>query len=295
MTVSEGDVALQQVEEDLRVYGSRPEPPDDVDIDESTQLANLPPKRNASEFEAAVDRPATVRKAGEIKAFNYEAISAIGWNGGASPLDAWLNQSAIPSIAAAPQPSDLGNSEKDLIAQEEKEIKVFRNVHVEMAPSPEDETTVDELEGLNFSAQVYYRNIRDRYPLLPTYLARRLAQANYRRFERLRIQAHCAHTLRQDKTRGRQQFREGYIDFWIGEYSKPSAAFSMNSSLHGRPKFDPEEQNPVSLANHRRNSSASLVVSPAFPPPPVKLGKVLTFDCGICGQKIQVERQFEWQ
>ena len=185
--VSEGDVALQQVEEDLRLYGSRPQPPDAVDIDESTHLANLPPKRNASEFEAAVDRPAKVRKKGESKAFNYEAVTAMDWNSGASSLDAWLNQSAVPSTATAPQPSDPGNLETDLVAREAKEIKVFRNVHVAMAPSPkEDETIVHELEGLKLGAQIYYRNIRDRYPFLPTYLARRLAQANFRRFERLR-------------------------------------------------------------------------------------------------------------
>ena len=84
-------------------------------------------------------------------------------------------------------------------------------------------------------------------------------------------------------------------DFWTGGTPRHSPASSMNSSLHGRPKFDPEEQNPVFLANHRRNSSASSVMSPALPPPPVELGKVLTFDCDICGQKIQVERRFEWQ
>ena len=185
--VSEEDVARQQVEEDLRLYGSRPKPPDAVDIDESTQLANLHPKRNASEFEAAVDRPAKVRKRGESKAFNYEAVTAMDWNSGASPLDAWLNQSAVPSTAAALEPPDPGDSVKDLVAQEVEEIKVFRNVHVAMAPSPkEDETAVDELEGLELGAQIYYRNIRDRYPLLPTYLARRLAQANYGRSERLR-------------------------------------------------------------------------------------------------------------
>ncbi|KAL9117597.1 MAG: hypothetical protein Q9187_005866, partial [Circinaria calcarea] len=185
--VSEEDVPLHQVEEDLRLYGSRPEPPDAVDIDESTQLANLPPKRNASEFETTVDRPAKVRNRGESKAFNYAAVTAMDWNSGASPLDAWLNQSAVPSTAAALQPSDPDNSEKELVAREVKEIKFFRNVHVAMAPSPkEDEAAVDDLEGLNLGAQIYYRNIRDRYPLLPTYLARRLAQANSRRFERLR-------------------------------------------------------------------------------------------------------------
>lgn len=187
VVVSEEDITRQQVEEDLRLYGSRPKPPDAVDTDESTQLANPAPKRTASEFEAVVDRPAKVRRRGESKAFNYEAVTAMDWNSGASPLDAWLNQSAVPSTVAALEPPSPGDSEKDLVAQEVEEIKVFRNVHVAMAPSPkEDEAAVGELEGLELSAQIYYRNIRDRYPLLPTFLARRLAQANYERYERLR-------------------------------------------------------------------------------------------------------------
>ena len=70
---------------------------------------------------------------------------------------------------------------------------------------------------------------------------------------------------------------------------------SINSSLHGRPTFDPQEQNPTFLTNHRRNSSASRNTSPALPPPPVELGKVLRFDCDICGRKIQVARRLEWQ
>lgn len=50
--ISEEDVARQQVEEDLRLYGSRPKPLDAID---------LPPKRNVSDNEAAFDRPAKLR------------------------------------------------------------------------------------------------------------------------------------------------------------------------------------------------------------------------------------------
>ena len=135
VVISEEDIARQQAEEDLRLYGSRPKPPDEVDIDESAQLANLPPKRNASEFEAAVDRPAKVRKRRERKAFNYEAVTAMDWNSGASPLEVWLNQSAVPSTAAALDLPDPGGSKEKFIAQEIEEIKVFRNVHLAMAPN----------------------------------------------------------------------------------------------------------------------------------------------------------------
>ncbi|KAL8821610.1 MAG: hypothetical protein Q9191_007272 [Dirinaria sp. TL-2023a] len=186
--VSEDDIARQQVEEDLRVYGSRPEPPDAVDMDESSKLANLPPKRSPSEFEAAIGRPAKARKKEEKQAFNYEAVTAMDWNSGASPLDAWLNQSAVPSTAAnLVSPPGPEIPDKTLTAQEEEEIKVFRNVHLALAPGPkEDDKAVDEFDGLELGAQIYGRNIRDRYPRLPTYLTRRLAQANFKRSERLR-------------------------------------------------------------------------------------------------------------
>ena len=185
--VSEEDIARQQVEEDLQLYGSRPKPPDAVDNGESIQLQSRIPKRNASVFEATADPPAKLSKSEHSITFDDGAITAMDWNSGASPLDAWLNQSAIPSTATVLELPDQRDSVDDLIAQESEEIKVFRNVHLQTASNPEEkETSVDEFEGLELAAQIYCRNIRDRYPLLPTYLARRLAQANYQRSERFR-------------------------------------------------------------------------------------------------------------
>ena len=76
---------------------------------------------------------------------------------------------------------------EDLVAQEVEEMKVFHNVRLATASSPEEKkTAADGFEGLELATQIYYRNIRDRYPVLPTYLARRLAQANHVRSERFR-------------------------------------------------------------------------------------------------------------
>ena len=109
------------------------------------------------------------------------------WNSGASPLDAWLNQSAIPSTTPALDHQETVDLESDLLALETEEIKVFRNVHMAIAPSPEhNDRPLEPVEGLEFGAQIYYRNIMDRFPILPKYLARRLAQANCHRAERLR-------------------------------------------------------------------------------------------------------------
>lgn len=184
--VSEEDIARQQAEEDLRLYGSRPEPPEAIEIHETSPSSNLSLGLNGSESVAVVDRPTKMLKRGESKASNYDTVTAMDWNSGASPLDAWLNQSAIPSTAVALEPLNPGDSNQDLIAQELEEIKVFRNVHMATASERQNvNEAVNELEALEVGAQIYYRNIRDRYPLLPLYLARRLALANFRRYERL--------------------------------------------------------------------------------------------------------------
>ena len=75
--VSEEDIARQQVEEDLRLYGSRPKSADAVDIGESTPLGNPIPKRDASAFEAIVDRPAKLARRGECKTFDDGTVTAI--------------------------------------------------------------------------------------------------------------------------------------------------------------------------------------------------------------------------
>ena len=507
--VSEDDVARRQIEEDLRLYGSRPEPPDTVEVDEYSQLANLPPKRSASDFEAAVDRPTKLREKSESKEFNYQALPVMDWNSAASPLDAWLNQSAVPSPGAALDRQESTNPVSDPLTQEIDEIKVFRNVHMATAPSPEHKDPPLELvEGLDFGAQIYYRNIMDRYPVIPKYLARRLAVANCDRAERLRHEKervqkeheveektrHTVHRQRELEERRNEERRrtehfeklnrqlqllkemindykmDGFVmlslnhvsdgsfnsraenpaflefwerrnlpsrylkikdmeqevraleakmhyyqrqndihstpnaikmldwpsfrnflpenptststrpclvqegatclpmqpasedlcvnqlasawassidgshplrpstpksptqedandhsplnnarspfllpppvptsattppppvDFWTrgSQSSRPasvhSRSSSMNSSLHGRPAFDPQEQDPI-FAGKFSDSKIDRT-GPVLPPAPVELGRVTTFDCDICGQKIEVKRRREWQ
>lgn len=187
----EEEVAQKQLEEDLRIYGTRPEPSDAVDLDDKEQLSKLPPRRSASEFEAAVDRPAKARKKSQSRTYNYENVTAIDWNVGESPMMAWVNQSAVP--AAIPldtsQTDPLVSKDRELLQQEKKEIEIFKNVHVSDALAPAENAkfaaSLDYGSDLDFAAQIYYQNIIDRYPLLPPYLARRLAIANHNRAERL--------------------------------------------------------------------------------------------------------------
>ena len=189
VNVSEDDVARRQAEEDLQLYGNRPQPSDAIDImDNSTEQTEVRPKRNLSEVEPVDDRPAKMRKSEEPGSDAAQRVTAMDWNSGASPLDSWLNQSAIPSQSTTNQEPSRP-PEKDFIAQEAEEIKAFRTVHVAMATEVASMTAkhaVDkDFASLALGAQVYYRNIKDRYPNIPSFLARRLAEANLDRAERL--------------------------------------------------------------------------------------------------------------
>lgn len=154
-------------------------------MDGEIYLARLPPKRNAEEFETAVDRPAKARKKSENMDYNYETAMYR-----ASPLDKWLNQSAVPLAVPTSSTQDRENasSEKDSVAKELDELKVFRNVHIATAPEPPQATSLADLSDLDLDTRIYYRNITDRYPLLPEFLAKRLAIANHDRAERLQSQ-----------------------------------------------------------------------------------------------------------
>ena len=190
------NITQNQVREDIQTFGSRPEPIEFTEIDEDNRLCKLqlPSKRGAAALEERMDSPAKVRK--EMESRQTDSVTAMDWNSGASHLDAWLNQSAIP--AAAPtmneqqeerkNPPNSSNSSN--AAQEMEMIKVFRNVHICSASEPEIDgrylESADELSNSELETQIYYRNIVDRYPELPSYLALRLARANRHRAERLR-------------------------------------------------------------------------------------------------------------
>ena len=191
----EGRLLGKQLEEDLRIYGSRVEPSDAVEVDEDEHLAKLPPRKPAPEFKAGVIRLSESRAQDENSASTYENVTAMDWNAGESPMLAWLNQSAIP--AAVPNSTllegdkndPLDNKSHKFLEQETKEIEVFRNVQIEFAT--EDTTRQlpshkTPLYDLDLGAQIYYRNIEDKYPYLEPFLIKRLAIANYDRAERLR-------------------------------------------------------------------------------------------------------------
>ena len=200
--VSEDDVARRQAEEDLRLYGNRPQPADAIGDHESADQKKTQPKRELSKAELADQRPLIMRRIGERAAPTTQLVTAMDWNSGASPLHSWLNQSAIPSLLPEPVEEPPQVSMKDLIERETEEIKVFRSVHVSMAHEIETRAyhgDNEDFANLSLGAQVYYRNIMDRYPQIPTYLARRLAEGNLERAQRLE-----ASRLIQEREKSRQ-------------------------------------------------------------------------------------------
>ena len=105
-----------------------------------------------------------------------------------SQVLSWLGQ----SVGTGPQVSAVEKlrQEKDkilLLAKqlETKEMESFRNVHLVMEGGERKSSLSIAVEGQT-EAQLYLRNIVDRYPHMPSYLAHRLAIANAGRAERLR-------------------------------------------------------------------------------------------------------------
>jgi len=143
----------------------------------------------------------------EDKDVDNRPLPLIDWNNGSNPLDAWLNQSAIP--AAAPwsgqqQQEDSARKKQELLmAEEAKELEAFHNIHSAKTPERPDQNAhlVQPEDGsdLSLSAQIFLRNILDRYPSLPSFLARRLANANQIRAERLQWQRPQTEAEARDK------------------------------------------------------------------------------------------------
>ena len=186
--VSEDDVGRKQIEEDVQLYGVRPEPLDAANSERSLDSPLVVPKRKMSSSESSNRRPAKALKSDDAEVSRQDTVTAMDWNSGASPLDAWLNQSVLPSTTSIPSALDTKSNHQSM-TQELQEIEVFRNVYLETEADIGDKRSEDnDMAGLKFGAQIHYRNIRDRYPLLPLYLARRLAEGNLRRSERLRAE-----------------------------------------------------------------------------------------------------------
>ena len=191
--LEEEEVARRQVAEDLRLFGSRLQPADPVDTDASVYMTTPARKRNAFDSGVSLDRPNKYHKTKDKTDCGTTAVTAVDWNSGKTRIDAWLNQCAVPlvvpPIRCASQEANWSAENSAAIETEVKEIGVFRNIHIASLPHSRDNSkssrVPDTTSDLELRPMIYYRNILDKYPLLPTFLARRLARANHARAERL--------------------------------------------------------------------------------------------------------------
>ena len=184
------EVARRQNEEDLHLYGSRSEPTDAHEVDIHTRMIISPTQITATDLETPFHE---VEKAHNIESNSdmHEINVSVDGDAQVNPLSTWLAQSALPSvIPLGSHPLDqVVRTEVDPVKEEIREIETFRTVHLASGPeingNATDTAKFDAVLDLELPSQIYHRNIVDRYPLLPIYLARRLAEANSSRAERL--------------------------------------------------------------------------------------------------------------
>ena len=311
----EVEVARRQNEEDLHLYGHRSEPVDAHEIDIHTGMIGSPTQITATDLETPFDKAKEAR--------NIEGNSDISVDGHAedTPLSTWLAQSALPSvIPVGSHPLDqIAGTEVNPIEEEIKEIELFRTVHLASNPeinsNAKDTPKANAVVDMELSSQIYYRNIVDRYPLLPTYLARRLAEANSRRAERLsrrRVAAKAKPPKYKiaDKTTASNSVNRLKRTYSQPAYSTPGETRKRANSYASLSKIQPQYEywtgrgqshrtKSVGTRSSSRNSSLHgspkfcyqkqyqnvdyfdssrtyHYSSPGLPPPPVKLRKGLS-------------------
>jgi hypothetical protein len=123
----------------------------------------------------------------ERAAVQSAPVTVIDWNSGESPMAAWLNQSAIPMPDAVPEPIEEALSpDPKLLEQERRDLEKLRKVHLSFSPGlqpPQEQGK--EYRNMDSAAQPYLRKVIDKFPAIPPFLARRLAETNLRRKRRL--------------------------------------------------------------------------------------------------------------
>ena len=120
---------------------------------------------------------------------NRDTLPIIDWHSGPTPMDAWLNQSAIRMDGGfVQQIGDEKLQEAEKLEQEQRDIEVLRKVHLaaDLAEPDAGRLEDDVYNDLDEFARPFLRKILDKYPLIQPFLARRLAESNLSRDTRLR-------------------------------------------------------------------------------------------------------------
>lgn len=204
-------IAEIQEEEDLRTFGDRPIPFDGtvntgIDQDSEAKGKDMPSTSlplsvgpNQLSKQLLMNPPVLAEsaysKAGSSQDVRMTERSETSTQWSPTPLENWLI-----CVQNPPNPADNTSIESKSInpeKNEQTEIELFQNVSLTLEPRPDFEiprdpsksksAKVQGAEDLEFAARIYYRNILDRYPSIPLYLAKRLATRNLARIERLHL------------------------------------------------------------------------------------------------------------
>jgi hypothetical protein len=193
-------IARQQALEDLQSFGAR-KPPTDV----ASHLSDSIPGLEITEYKSNLSKQDShvLARDGQDKPQRFSdsmnpelewpineqkrmPLTAIDWNSGKSPLEAWLNQSAVPSLDTRLQ--DIVQEEKHTQAsldQEQHDIGYLRKVHLHVDDKPLQQCYLGK-DAVDPSTLPYRRKITDKFPCVPAFLVSRLAEANLHRDNRLR-------------------------------------------------------------------------------------------------------------
>ena len=106
-----------------------------------------------------------------------------------TPMELWLAQTESVDVDSAID-SSIPVSDATQENKENSEIEYFRRIHITQDGNDLDinhgeKSVVDGKWRTNIDEAIYHRNICDRFPCIPSYLAHRLAQANVERARRL--------------------------------------------------------------------------------------------------------------
>ncbi|OAG42663.1 hypothetical protein AYO21_02946 [Fonsecaea monophora] len=192
------EVIWSQSTQDLEIFGARPLP---RDPEESTAILAL---LQSTDTPAVDEEISSVHNATQANSYGEKEPTSYEPTGGPdfqkpkvgktrtsdklhsefeTPLDNWLAQTESVHL----EPNMLSNTPVvDTTRQDEEasEIEHFRQVHIKQWTNDADrnndkKTGADDLEwGAEIDEAIYHRNICDRFPLIPSYLAHRLARFN---------------------------------------------------------------------------------------------------------------------
>ena len=209
-------VLQRQAVEDLNAFGMRPAPRD------ATELGPVHPDSPSQTPKRGIDHPDTTgvlldsenlkrldEAEDEVKtSFPASgALSIIDWHSGPTPIESWLNQSAIRMDSGIlHEVGDEKLQEKEILDQEQRDIEILRKVHLSAEPATPDTGLLegDGYEGLDEVAKPFLRKILDKFPLIQPFLARRLAESSLSRDTRLRKSRDEAERKRQLDSRPRK-------------------------------------------------------------------------------------------